>query len=93
MTITFKKYVLTYTRTDGCTYWAAVVLPFESMIEDETELNVAFMEAAEKAEGSFTFYGMEFDKCDFINPYEHKYEMPEICSLYEWFERNKPHLK
>lgn len=93
MTITFKKYVLTYTRTDGCTYWASVVLPFESMIEDETELNIAFMEAAEKAEDSFTFYGMEFDKCDFINPYEHKYEMPEICSLYEWFERNKPHLE
>jgi hypothetical protein len=93
MSVEFHRYVLTYTSTDSFTYWVPVVEPFESMIADKTELELELLDMFSKSKGKFFFHGIELDKSDFQDVFSDVYNVPNIYTLNEWFELNKPKIE
>jgi len=90
------KIVMHYVEGDGCTYSCDQDLPFEyesaeaALVEFERLFNEARGNGNPKgnlAMGQFTFAGMEFYCCTFVDGGQVFF--PEFYTLDEWFEQKR----
>ena len=95
-----KRYVLCYTQTDNCLYWANITEPFESDKNIE-ELNIEIMLTSEQAylskQPTFNFCGLilstsYFWEVDLFSNGELKphYNQPTVQTLDDWFTERAP---
>lgn len=95
------RLVVTYTRSDGCTYSFQVIEPVEYLSAEDFIVDFeALCKSKVGQDGrvdfnndEFSLANKDFSTCDFFYMPEggKKYELdlPEVLTLDEWFEKNK----
>ena len=90
------KLVLFFTTGNDCTWSADQVLPFEADSAEQAivDFEKTCKEAFNSNNDDFIFYGLDLNYSDFYfysyNESKNVFSMPNIYTLDEWFEQNKP---
>lgn len=78
--------------SDDCTFSCTITTPFE--YESVNKAIADFKKAllANKKDIEVSFAGMNFRRDDYINGRKFCGDLPEILTLDDWFEKNKPKI-